>query len=307
MKTMPMAHIFLALLVAVVWGLNFIFLSLGLQEFPPLFLCALRFLLASLPVIIFVKPPAVSFKLVVAYGLIMFALQFAFLFMGLHVGMTPGMASLIVQVQIFFSMGFAAVFLKEKPTVWQILGALCAFSGIGLVVFHLDNTISLLGFICILCAAATWGVGNLITKKASHANVFSLVVWGAFVACFPMLLLSLVFEGRAQIIQSLHQMSWTGGLSLFYIVCISTWVGYGVWGFLMARYPVGLIVPFTLLVPVVGIICSVLFLNEPFFLWKLISGLLVIGGLYINLLSARFARWAMSSYHISILSSHSRT
>ena len=284
---MPFSHILLALLVAVIWGVNFIFVKLALDDFSPLLLCALRFLLASVPAIFFIKPPAVPFKIVALYGLIMFALQFSLLFIGMSAGMTAGMASLIMQVQVFFSMFFAAVILGEKSSFWQIIGALVSFMGIALVGLHFDNNISVLGFVFILAAAATWGVGNLITKKIKHVNMMSLVVWGCFVACIPMFILSLAIEGPDNIAYSYQHLTATGVTSLLYIVFISTWIGYGVWNWLIGHYPVGMIVPFTLLVPVVGILSSVIFMGEPFELWKLISGLLVISGLYINVLSTR--------------------
>jgi O-acetylserine/cysteine efflux transporter len=287
---MPTSHLFLALLVVVIWGVNFLFVKIALEEISPLLLCALRFILASAPAIFFIKPPAMPFKLVAAYGLIMFALQFSLLFIGMHAGMTPGMASLIMQVQVFFSMFFAAFFLGEQPNSWQVGGALVAFMGIGVVALHFDNTISLTGFLFILAAAATWGFGNLITKKTHNVNMIALVVWGSFIAAFPISLLSLLMEGPSHIADSFHHLSWAGTISVLYIVIASTWVGYGVWNWLLSRYPVGVIVPFTLLVPVVGILSSVLILGEPFTLWKLNAGLLVITGLCINLLGARLSR-----------------
>ncbi|HAT2009740.1 TPA: EamA family transporter [Legionella pneumophila] len=284
---MPFAHLLLALLVVFVWGINFIFVKLSLEEFSPLLLCAVRFLLASVPAVFFIKPPAVPFKIIAGYGLIMFALQFALLFIGLRVGMTPGVASLLMQVQVFFSMFFAIIFLGEQPQVGQIIGALIAFIGIGVVALHFDHNVSLMGFLCILAAAASWGIGNLITKKIHSVNLIAVIVWSSFVACLPMFILSLVFEGPESFVAAYEHMTWKGILSVLYIVYISTWVGYGVWNWLISRYPVGMVVPFTLLVPVVGILSSVFILGEPFYLWKLVAGLLVISGLCINLLTTR--------------------
>ncbi|AMP88958.1 EamA family transporter [Legionella pneumophila] len=284
---MPFAHLLLALLVVFVWGINFIFVKLSLEEFSPLLLCAARFLLASVPAVFFIKPPAVPFKIIAGYGLIMFALQFALLFIGLRVGMTPGVASLLMQVQVFFSMFFAIIFLGEQPQIGQIIGALISFIGIGVVALHFDHNVSLMGFLCILAAAASWGVGNLITKKIHSVNLIAVIVWSSFIACLPMFILSLVFEGPASFVTTYEHMTWKGILSVLYIVYISTWVGYGVWNWLISRYPVGMVVPFTLLVPVVGILSSVFILGEPFYLWKLVAGLLVISGLCINLLTTR--------------------
>lgn len=284
---MPLSHLLLTLLVVFIWGVNFIFVKFGLDEMSPLLLCALRFLLASIPAVFFIKPPAVPFRIVAAYGLVMFALQFALLFMGMKVGMTPGMASLLMQVQVFFSIFFAVIFLGEKPTIGQIVGALVSFSGIGLVAVHFDSNITFFGFLLIMAAAASWGIGNLITKKIKSTNLISVIIWGSFIACLPMFLLALIFEGPDSFTYTYEHLTWKGSVSLLYIVYISTWVGYGIWNWLISRYPVGMVVPFTLLVPVVGIVSSILVLGEPFQLWKLVAGLLVISGICINILSTR--------------------
>lgn len=204
--------------------------------------------------------------------------------------MPAGMASLLMQVQVFFSMFFAVIFLNEQPNMGQIIGALVSFTGIGLVALHFDNEISLWGFVCILAGAATWGLGNLIIKrmKGSNDNMMALIVWGSFIACVPMFFLSLLIEGPANFIATFQHVTWKGIGSLFYIVFASTWVGYGIWNWLIVRYPVGVVAPFSLLVPVVAIISSVIILGEPFYLWKLVAGLLVISGLCINILGTRF-------------------
>lgn len=287
---MPLPHLLLALLVVLIWGVNFLFVSIGLEEISPLLLCALRFLLSSVPAIFFVKLPNSSFKIIALYGFIMFALQFSFLFIGMNAGMPAGMASLLMQTQVFFSMFFAIIFLGEQPNLAQILGALVAFTGIGLVAMHFDSDISVVGFLCIIAAAATWGVGNLITKKikGNSNHMMAIIAWGSFIACIPMFLLSWIFEGSSSFAYTYENLSWRGTVSLFYIVFASTWIGYGVWNWLIARYPVGVVAPFTLLVPIVAIVSSVVVLGEPFQLWKLAAGLLVIGGLCISILGTRF-------------------
>lgn len=287
---MPISHLLLALLVVLIWGINFLFVSFGLEEISPLLLCALRFLLSSVPAVFFIKLPAASLKPIILYGFVMFALQFALLFIGMNVGMPAGMASLLMQTQVFFSMFFAVIFLGEQPNLGQVLGALVAFTGIGLVAMHFDSDISLAGFIFILAAAATWGFGNLITKKikGNNTNMMAIIVWGSFFACIPMFLFALIFEGPASFVYTYEHLSWRGTISLLYIVFASTWIGYGLWNWLISRYPVGMVAPFTLLVPIVAILSSVLVLHEPLQLWKLTAGLLVMGGLCINILGTRF-------------------
>ncbi|MFA6302347.1 MAG: EamA family transporter [Legionella sp.] len=286
---MPVSHLMLALMVVVIWGVNFLFVKFGLDEISSLQLCALRFFLASIPAVFFIKRPEVPFRYIVAYGLIVFALQFGLLFMGMEAGMAPGMTSLIMQVQVFFSMFFAMVFLKEKPKAMQIIGALIAFSGIGLVALHFDKSISGIGFILILAAAASWGLGNLITKKINSTHLIAVIVWGSFIATLPMFIMALLVEGPRDFIDTFEHLTWHGFGALLYIVYASTWLGYGVWNWLITRYPVAMIVPFTLLVPVVGIFSSVVVLNEPFAYWQLTAGMLVLLGLAINVYSTRKA------------------
>ena len=287
---MPIPHLLLILLVVLAWGINFIFVKLALQDMSPLFLCAVRFLWASVPAIFFVKLPKIPLKLLAGYGFFMFGLQFSLVFMGMYVGMTPGMASLIMQVQVFFSMFFAVLLFGEQPQPSQILGALVSFAGIGLVALHFDQNVSLLGFLCVLGAAASWGVGNLIAKKMNTKDLISVVVWSSFIICIPMFAAALMIEGPQQFIANYEHLSWKGFGSIAYIVYISTWVGYGLWNWLLGHYPVNVVVPFTLLVPVVGIISSVLAFGEPFQLWKIEACLLVICGLCINIFSSRFFR-----------------
>lgn len=292
---MPISHILLAILVAVVWGFNFIAVKFALVEVSPLFLCALRFFLASVPAIFFIKRPEAPFKLVLLYGFVVFGLQFSLVFMGMNNGMSPGLASILMQTQVFFSMFFAMLALAEIPRLWQLIGAVISFSGIGVVAMHLDKTSSLVGFILILSAAASWGVGNLITKKIGKVNMMSLVVWGSFAAFLPLLFLSMMVEGTHNIVYSMQHLSLKCIFAILFIVYMSTWVGYGTWNWLICRHPVASIVPFSLLVPVFGMLSSVIILDEPFYLWKLIAGLLVISGLGINLLAPKLFERRLAS------------
>lgn len=285
---MLLFHTLLTLLVILIWGLNFIAVKCGLNEFTPLWFCTFRFILASVPAIFFIKPPAVPLKKVALYGFFMFALQFAFVFTSMNIGMTPGMASLIMQVQVFFTMFFAAFYFGDKPGYGQILGAFVSFMGIAMVAGHFNGEVTLAGFLCVLAGAASWGVGNLIAKSMSGANMIAVVIWGSFMASLPMLAAACCLEGMDALRMTRQHLSLNGISSLAYTIYLSTWVGYGIWNWLLNRYPVGMVVPFTLLIPIVGLLSSALVLGEPLQLWKTSSALLVISGLIINLLSTRF-------------------
>lgn len=280
-------HVLLAVLVTAVWGCNFIFVKLGLNEIPPFLLCTLRFFLVSIPVIFFIPRPKAPFRQIIYYGLFTFALQFAFLFLGMQADMPAGLSSLILQVQVFFSLFLAAIILDEKPTSLQIIGGIVSFLGLGLVWSKISHSSSWVGFILEICGAASWAVGNLVTKKIGPVNSLSLVAWGCVISTPPLLILSLIIEGPTLIVSSLQHLSWLAIVSVAYITYISTWFGYGVWNWLLGLYPVASVIPFTLLVPIFGMIGSSLVFNEPMESWKLNAACLIILGLSINVFGPR--------------------
>jgi O-acetylserine/cysteine efflux transporter len=279
----------LAILVVAIWGFNFVVIKVGLKELPPILLCALRFFLSAFPAVFFIKRPAVPFRSVMAFGLVMFASQFALLFSGMYAGTTAGMASLVLQIHVFFTVALAVVFLAEQPSVWQIIGALTAFSGIGLVAAHTGGEISALGLILIVAAAASWGIGNLIAKKLGKVDMLALVVWGSLVAWPPLLLLSYLLEQDSWSPEGMAYLSWPTIGAVGYITYLSTLLGFAVWSWLLSHYPAATVAPFTLLVPVFGFTSSALALGEPLYPWKLAAAVLIIAGLCINLAGTRIA------------------
>ena len=284
---MPISHLALTLLLVFIWGFNFVVIKVGLQEIPPLFLCFARFFLMTIPAIFFVKFPATSFKKVALYGLCMFALPFACLFIGMSIGVTPGLSSLLFQTQVIFSLILAVLFLGESITRWQLIGAVVSFSGIALVGVNTSGSGPFLGFLLLIAGAAFWGIGNVVSKKIGKVNMISLVVWGSLIAWPPLLILSLILEGPGRLLLSLQHLSLLSIGSVLYITYLSTLLGFGIWSFLLHHHRLPTIAPFTLLVPIVAMASSVLVLGETLEYWKIVAGILVIAGLYVNLLGPR--------------------
>lgn len=276
-------HLMLSLLVVLVWGLNFIAIYFGLKGFPPFLLCALRFGLSALPWVFFIPRPKAPIKHIIGYGIFTFALQFGFLFSGIHLGLSPGLASLVLQVQVFFSIGLAFLFFQDRPSLWKIVGSLISFVGIGVVAAHVNGGTTFIGLILTLLAALSWATGNMFTKKVDAKSPLALVVWGNLLAFPFMVLASLLVEGPVLVLSSLENVSWVTILAIVYTVYISTHIGYGAWGFLINTYPTSVIVPFTLLIPVVGFMGSALFLGEELASWKFLASLFIMGGLVFNL------------------------
>lgn len=287
---MKPADILIALLVVSIWGCNFVVIKIGLQDLPPILFTALRFIFAAFPLVFFIKRPAIPWALLAGYGLFQFAIQFTLLFSGMHLGLPPGLASLVIQLQAFFTIGLAILLLGERPLISQWIGALIAFSGMVLVAFHLEGKATIIGFLLVIAAGLSWAVANIYTKKIGKVNPVALVVWGSLLASPPLVLASLLVEGPAAWLEAAHHVGWLSVGAVLFQSYPNTILGFGIWSMLMRRYPTASIAPFTLLVPVAGMISAALILDEALQWWKISAGLLVLSGLAFNQFGTRYLR-----------------
>lgn len=288
-STLPVRHLLLALIVVAIWGSNFVAIKLALVDLPPLLLCAVRFVFVSLPLVFFLPRPAISWRQLLTYGCTMFAAQFAFMFLGMKLGMPAGLASLVLQFQVFVSLALSVVMLGERVSAVQVGGALVAAVGFVIVAFHTGGDVTVTGLVCVLLAAVSWAFANVTSRRLGKVNPLALVVWGGLVVPLPMGLASLVFEGREAIWLGLTQAGAAAWLSVVYTVYLSTLVAYSMWSWLLSHYPASAVTPFTLLVPVLGMVSSALFLGEPLPGWKLQAAALVLGGLVLCVFGPRLA------------------
>jgi len=290
---MSVADILIALGVVAIWGVNFVVIKIGLQDLPPILFTALRFIFAALPLALFIRRPQASWPLLAAYGLFQFALQFTLLFTGIKLGLPAGLASLVIQLQAFFTIGLAVLMLGERPRAVQLAGALVALCGMGLVAVHLEGQATLAGFVLVVLGGLCWALANIVTKKMGQVSALSLVVWGSLIASPPLLLASWLVEGGA---------AWRLAASNFGLKSLgtvlfqsypNTILGFGIWSMLMRKYAAATVAPFTLLVPVAGMASAALVLGEPLEWWKIAAGALVLAGLALNQFGARL--WAMAA------------
>lgn len=290
----------LALLVVVVWGLNFVVIKVGLHNMPPLMLAGLRFLLVAFPAIFFVARPKIPLSLLLGYGLTISFGQFAFLFSAIKFGMPAGLASLVLQAQAFFTIVLGAFTFGERLQGKQRVGiALAVFGVLVLIEASLNGQhVTMLGFMLTLAAALSWACGNIFNKKImqheSRPPVMSLVVWSALIPILPFFLASLVLDGPGLIVHSLIAIDMTTILSLVYLAFVATIVGYGIWGTLLGRYETWRVAPLSLLVPVVGLASAAVLLDETLSGLQLIGALLIMAGLYINVFGFRLRRTAQA-------------
>ena len=270
---MPRRHVAIAVLVTLIWGVNFVVLHVGLESFPPLFFTAVRYGLVAL-LIPFVPRPGVSVKAVVAVGVLLSAGHHGLMTLGLHEGMPAGLASLVLQLQAAFTVGFAVLLLGERPRRTQLVGGAIAFGGIAIIAAGRGAHIPLGAILLIIGAACSWGLGNVATRKAASPSPLGLLVWSSLVPPIPLFSLSAIFE-RGDVIA----MDASGVAAMAYVVILSTVGGFGAWVWLLRQHPASTVAPFTLLVPVFGIASAWGFLGEAPTASELLGGAVVLVGL----------------------------
>ncbi|UKA59346.1 EamA family transporter [Arthrobacter sp. FW306-2-2C-D06B] len=293
---MNIRHSALAVLVAVLWGLNFVAIDFGLHpgngsggaaDVPPLLFVAIRFVLVVFPCIFFVPKPDVSWKAIIGVGLFMSAGQFGLLYLGMALGMPAGLASLVLQAQVLLTVLLAARFLGERPSKRQLTGVVLGVAGLALVAVGRSLVAPVVPLMIVLAAALSWAAGNIIARKAKAASGLGLVVWSGAVVPLPLAGLSLIVDGPAAVVGTLTNLQPATILSALYTAIFASLVGYGIWNRLLSLYPSSAVVPFTLLVPVVGMTAAWLLISEVPTTAELAGGFLLLGGVATAVLQRR--------------------
>jgi O-acetylserine/cysteine efflux transporter len=287
---MSARHTAIAVLIAIVWGVNFVVIHAGLQHFPPLLFSALRFTFVALPAVFLVGRPRVPWRWVLAVGGSLGVGSFGLLFVAINEGMPAGLSSLVLQTQVIFTVAFASAALGERPRRGQIVGATIALAGLAIIAADRASSAPVLPFVLVIAAAAAWGVANVCTRVAQPPDGLALMVWASLVAPLPLLGLSLAFEGPHPIGDALRGIDVGGIAALAYIVGPSTLFGFAAWSGLLRRYPTAAVAPFTLLVPVFGIAAAALTLGERPSVPELAGAAVVIAGLLYGLARPRSQR-----------------
>jgi len=281
---LPLSHLLLALAIVAVWGTNFVVIKLSLDAFPPFLFAALRYTFAFLPLAFFIPRPKVSWLNLCAYGVAIGVGQFGILFFAIDGRISPGLASLVVQTQVFFTIGFAMFFAKERLKLYQAVAVSVSMTGLGVIALHTDANTTFLGIALVVIAGLSWGIGNTVSRRAGSINMLSYVVWASGFSLPPLFLISWIFEGgweqMSSSISSAPMSAWAG---VFWQSWGNTVFGYAAWAWLLSKHPAAVVAPAPLLVPIFGMGASAYFLSEPLPLWKILAAGLVIAGLIVNL------------------------
>jgi len=278
--------IFLALLVVLIWGVNFSFIKVGLQELPPILFSALRFAVVALPAVLFIPFPKTSKWNVIGVGMFLGVFKFGLLFIAMKSDASAGLSSLILQAQVFFTIVLSVLFLKEHIAKVQIAGIGIAVIGFSFYMFNAGGNITVLGLMLILSAAFFWAIANVMMKRMQGVNLFHFIIWVSLIPPLPLLALSLLMEtsNPVEVLLSTSMKTWA---ALAYVSYISTLLAFALWGALLKNYSAASVTPFALLIPVVGMLTSNIMLNESLETSEIVGALMIMSGLVICVLGKR--------------------
>ena len=276
----------MALAIVAIWGTNFVVMKNCLAVFPPFMFAALRYSFALLPMAFFIPRPKVPLWNLALYGVLIGVGQFGIVYYAVNSQISPGLASLVIQTQVFFTIGFAMLLNKERLRLYQIFALLLALIGLLIIALHTDATTTLLGLALMVFAGFSWGAANTVGRYAGisrPADLFAYVVWASAFAVPPLLLISAVFEGGVtHLSQVLVQAPLGAWLGVLWQSWGNTLFGYAAWAWLLSKHPAAVVAPMPLLVPIFGMGASAIYLGEDLPVWKLFAAGLVMVGLLIN-------------------------
>lgn len=286
LNRMSTRHSLLAILVAVIWGFNFVVIDWGMASdgeapVPPVLFVALRFAAVVVPAAFFVPRPQVGWRTLVGVGTFMSLGQFALLYTSMDLGMPPGLAALVLQAQVLFTVLIASVWLREPPTLPQAAGVLLGAGGLVVVGIGRGGQIPLVALLLCLAGALSWGIGNVVSRRAGVRSGLSMAVWSSLVVPVPLVLLSLVLDGPATVLDAATHLGTEALLSTLYTAGLASLVGYSIFNGLLARYPASSVVPFVLIAPPVAMLSAWLLLDQVPNTAELVGGAIVLAGVLV--------------------------
>ena len=284
---MKAGHLLLAISITAIWGVNFSVIKLGLTTVDPLILAGIRFTLCALPAIFFIAKPDVQWRYIIGYGLVFGVGLWGVVNLGIHSGLSAGIASLVLQFSAFFTLLLGSWFFKEAIYRYQLAGMVIALGGLFSVISIVDGTVTMAGLFLVLLGAVAWSAANVIIKKARTTQVFAFLVWPSAFSPIPLFALDYAVNGSTGYSALVNQLDARAILSILFQVYPNTLFGYWVWNSLLKRYPVSTVAPLSLLVPVFGMLGSVMIFNESLSLNKIVAVALIVSGLGVGLYGQR--------------------
>ena len=288
---MSASHIALAVFVTVLWGFAFVVMRDLLDQLPPFLMATMRVVAAGLPILVLMRLPRTPFYWLLLLGVTQGAIQMALLLFGMEFGMPAGLAALVLQTQVLFTTLLAFLLLSEKPRWAQYVGIAISLVGMVVIASTVPGGASMVGFFFVILAALTWAGSNIIVKLAGTDEVMRLVAWAHAIGILPLLALAYIFEGQNEIFHILSRLSWRGIGEIVFLGLISTFGGFGLWSYLMRKNSASAVAPFSLIIPISGMISTALLLGEEFGEVRIAGAGIVLVGLAFGTIRFSAMKW----------------
>lgn len=273
---MKLRDILLAMLVALLWGSAFVVIELGLKEIPPILNASLRFLVASLPFVLFVGRNAIPWRWIFSIGAA-FICMFSLMYVGMKMGIPAGLTSLVLQSQVLFAVVLAAFIFREIPGLLPSMGLILGVSGVAIIASTMADSGTMEAFALVIGAAFFYGLISILMKLAGRVNMLSLIVWASLIPPLPLFVLSLALETGQ--FDATVNISAVGLFSIFYTAIFGTIIPFAIWGRLLRAYSTQTVAPFALLVPIFGMFLASIVMNESFGETRIYAAALILIGL----------------------------
>jgi O-acetylserine/cysteine efflux transporter len=266
--TLPMLGALLV--VTVIWGVNFAVVKTGLNLMPAIAFVALRFAVVGLLLLPWLKWPRRRMAELVGLSVLLGVVHFSLMFTGMR-GLDVSTASIAIQLQVPFAAILAAIFFNEKLRWRRLTGMAIAFAGVVLIAGEPRLAGNLLPLFLVIAAACTWAGANIQIKHiGDDVDVLSLNGWVALLAAPQLALLSWAVEDGQ--LAAIAAADWRLWASIAFQALLVTIFGYAVWYQMMRRFSVNQVMPFTLLVPLFGVLSGVVFFDDR------LTWLMILGG-----------------------------
>ncbi len=263
-------HLFLLLFVQVLWGVNFAITRIGLQNFEPVSFIAMRFTLVAVALLPFVGlPRGQSLRRLIPLSITMGSMHFSLIAIGMK-EIEAGTASIAVQLQVPFAAILAHFFLGERLGWRRLAGMAIAFAGVVLIAGEPRLTGNHFALLAVIAASLCWALANVQVKSLGESlDAVTLNGWIAVLAAPQLLTIAYIMEGDSW--SSLVEAPWQGWAALGYQAVVVAIFSYWIWYAMMRRYPVNVVMPFTLLAPCIAVAAGALMLGEAV-TWQMVLG-----------------------------------
>ena len=287
---MPAYAIAAALLVSLCWGGNFSASKFAMEAFPPFLTVLLRFVIVSavLAPLALARPPYPKFRDMLFIALTLIVLHFAMIFVAMNQGLTITSVIVATQLGVPFSCCVSAILFKDYLGPWRSLGLLVAFIGVLIVALTPNASAHWGAFMLATFGAFAWSSANIYMKRLGPTPVIHLLFWPGLISLPILAVMTLLFEQHQW--TAIRSAPWTSWAGIGYSTLFSSLIGYGLWNWLIGKYPLSQVVPYSLCVPIAGIAGGVMMFGETLSLQIVLgAGLTLVG---VGIIAVRRPRLA---------------